>query len=121
MAGSADSRFLFAHLMSLSAHSLRAAVHCAGDGAVERRSPILALRQDRIEIRRFRLLYGLRMTTPFVIGFEPLLDSATAWEITRRCGIFRAAVGNHNRIFAPQPALRSMAQALPLLLHGAGA
>jgi hypothetical protein len=70
MAGSADSRFLFAHLMSLSAHSLRAAVHCAGDGAVERRSPILALRQDRIEIRRFRLLYGLRMTTPFVIGMS---------------------------------------------------
>ncbi len=30
--------------MSPLAHPLRAAVHCAGDGAVERRSPILALR-----------------------------------------------------------------------------
>ena len=70
MAGSVDSRFLFAHLMSHLSDSLRAAVYCIGDGTLERRQPALALREDRIETRRFRFLYGLRMTTPFVIGMS---------------------------------------------------
>jgi hypothetical protein len=92
-----DSQFLFAYLMSPLAHSLRAAVYRIGDGAIKRGAPILALRQDRIETRRFRFLYGLRMTTPFVIGFElPLWIpqrrvisrdvaeySATAWKLHR--------------------------------------